>query len=160
MYGKQWDGRGYLDCRTQFGDTSMVQDFPRLTDYFLWLLRKLRDGDERLRSKCSSFGAAPLGAIDSVPTSKAYSRWREDRTAAGLDGADLALAFGAGYIDDIFGCALGAKRAAAMRDLAVGLARFLGFEVAPKKIAGLDATMEVLGASLDLTTKGTGMTQP
>ena len=27
MYGKQWDGRGYLDCRTQFGDASMVQDF-------------------------------------------------------------------------------------------------------------------------------------
>ena len=72
MYGKQWDGRGYLDCRTQFGDASMVQDFSRFTDYFLWLLRKLRDGDERLRSECSSFGAALWGAIGSVPTSKAY----------------------------------------------------------------------------------------
>ena len=58
----------------------------------------------------------------------------------------MELAFEAGYIDDIFGCALGAKRAAAMRDLAVGLARFLGFEVAPKKIAGPDVTMTVLGA--------------
>ena len=27
MYGKQWNGRGYLDCRTQFGDASIVQDF-------------------------------------------------------------------------------------------------------------------------------------
>ena len=26
MYGKQWGGRGFLDCRTQFGDASMVQD--------------------------------------------------------------------------------------------------------------------------------------
>ena len=153
MYGKQWDGRGYLDCRTQFGDASMVQDFSRFTDYFLWLLRKLRDGDERLRSECSSFGASLWGAIDSVPKSKAYSKWREDRTEAGLSGADLALTFEAGYIDDIFGCALGANRAAAMRDLAVGLARFLGFEVAPKKIAGPDVTMTVLGASLDLATK-------
>ena len=80
MYGKQWDGRGYLDCRTQFGDASMVQDFSRFTDYFLWLLRRLRDGDERLRSECSSFGASLWGAIDSVPKSKAYSKWREDRT--------------------------------------------------------------------------------
>ena len=153
MYGKQWDGRGYLDCRTQFGDASMVQDFSRFTDYFLWLLRKLRDGDERLRSECSSFGAPLWAAIDSVPTSKAYGRWREDRAEAGLSGADVALTFEAGYIDDIFGCALGANRAAAMRDLAVGLARFLGFEVAPKKIAGPDVTMTVLGASLDLATK-------
>ena len=153
MYGKQWDGRGYLDCRTQFGDASMVQDFSRFTDYFLWLLRRLRDGDERLRSECSSFGAPLWRAIDSVPKSKAYSKWKEDRTAAGLSGADLALTFEAGYIDDIFGCALGANRAEAMRDLAVGLARFLGFEVAPKKIAGPDVCMTVLGASLDLATK-------
>ena len=62
----------------------------------------------------------------------------------------MALTFETGYIDDIFGCALGARRAAAMRDLAVGLAHFLGFEVAPKNIAGPAATMSVLGASLDL----------
>ena len=85
----------------------MVQDFSRFTDYFLWLLRKLRDGDERLRSECSSFGATLWGAIGSVPTSKAYSKWREDRTDAGLSGVDLELTFKAGYIDDIFGCALG-----------------------------------------------------
>ena len=29
MYGKQWNGRGYLDCQTQFGDAPMVQDFSR-----------------------------------------------------------------------------------------------------------------------------------
>ena len=70
MYDKQWDGRGYLDCRTQFGDASMVQDFSRFTDYFLWLLRKLRDGDERLRSECSSFGASLWGAIAACPRAK------------------------------------------------------------------------------------------
>ena len=41
MYGKQWGGRGFLDCRTQFGDASIVQDFSRFTDFFLWLLRRL-----------------------------------------------------------------------------------------------------------------------
>ena len=38
-----------------------------------------------------------------------------------------------------------------MRDLAVGLARFLGFEVAPKKIAGPSPKMMVLGAELALS---------
>ena len=62
--------------------------------------------------------------------------------------------FEAGYIDDIFGAALGYDRAAAMRDLAVGLAKFLGFDVAqPKKIAGPTSQMAVLGASLTLQTR-------
>ena len=150
MYGKQWDGSGYLDCRTQFGDASMVQDFSRFTDYFLWLLRRLRDGDARLRRRCASFGAPLWEAIDRQPAHEAYRRWREDREAAGLSDGELALSFEAGYIDDIFGAALGAERAEAMRDLAVGLARFLGFEVAPKKIAGPSPCMTVLGAALDL----------
>ena len=150
MYGKQWDGTGYLDCRTQFGDASMVQDFSRFTDYFLWLLRRLRDGDARLRARCASFAAQLWWAIDARPSTAEYRRWRQDREAAGLSDSDLALSFEAGYIDDIFGCALGAARAAAMRDLAVGLARFIGFEVAPKKIAGPAEVMTVLGASLDL----------
>ena len=55
MYGKQWGGRGFLDCRTQFGDASMVQDFSRFTDFFLWLLRRLRGGDARLRKMRASF---------------------------------------------------------------------------------------------------------
>ena len=40
-----------------------------------------------------------------------------------------------------------------MRDLAVGLAKFLGFDVAPKKIAGPTSQMTVLGASLALQTR-------
>ena len=40
-----------------------------------------------------------------------------------------------------------------MRDLAVGLAKFLGFAVAPKKIAGPTPQMSVLGASLTLQTR-------
>ena len=151
MYGKQWGGRGYLDCRTQFGDASMVQDFSRFTDYFLWLLRRLRDGDPYLRRECASFGAKLWHAIDAQPTSASWRRWHEHRAAAALSGENLALTFEAGYIDDIFGAALGRERAAAMRDLAVGLARFLGFEVAPKKIAGPAAQMTVLGAALNLS---------
>ena len=38
-----------------------------------------------------------------------------------------------------------------MRDLAVGIARFLGFEVARKKIAGPSPKMAVLGAELALS---------
>ena len=88
IYGKQWDGRGYLDCRTQFGDASMVQDFSRFADCFLWLLRKLLDGDSRLRAECSSFGGPLWDAIDNLPRTEAYCRWREDRAAAGLNDAD------------------------------------------------------------------------
>ena len=40
-----------------------------------------------------------------------------------------------------------------MRDLALGLAKFLGFDVAPKKIAGPTSQMTVLGASLTLQTR-------
>ena len=76
-----------------------------------------------------------------------------ERTAAGLDGDHLRLSDEAGYIDDIFGAALGYDRTAAMRDLAVGLAKFLGFDVAPKKIAGPTSQMAVLGASLTLQTR-------
>ena len=76
MYGKQWNGRGYLDCRTQFGDASMVQDFSRFTDFFLWLLRRLRDGDEELRAQCDEFGSNLWEAIDAVPTSEAYRNWK------------------------------------------------------------------------------------
>ena len=153
MFGKQWGGESYLDCRTQFGDASMVQDFSRFTDFFLWLLRRLADGDERLRRQCDSFGAPLWAALDAEPTSKEYSNWLLERTAAGLDGDHLRLSVEAGYIDDIFGAALGYDRAAAMRDLAVGLAKFLGFDVAPKKIAGPTSQMTVLGASLTLQTR-------
>ena len=154
MYGKQWGGRGFLDCRTQFGDASMVQDFSRFTDFFLWLLRRLRGGDERLRKMCASFADDKLWeTLDRVPRSAAFGSWLRDREAAGLSGDDLELTFEAGYIDDIFGAALGADRAAAMRDLAVGLARFLGFEVAPKKIAGPSPKMTVLGAELALASR-------
>ena len=65
----------------------------------------------------------------------------------------LRLSVEAGYIGGIFGAALGYDRAAAMRDLAVGLAKFLGFGVAPKKIAGPTSQMAVLGASLTLQTR-------
>jgi site-specific DNA-cytosine methylase len=153
MFGKQWGGKSYLDCRTQFGDASMVQDFSRFTDFFLWLLRRLSDGDERLRRQCDSFGAPLWAALDAEPTTKEYSNWLLERTAAGLDGDHLRLSVEAGYIDDIFGAALGYDRAAAMRDLAVGLAKFLGFDVAPKKIAGPTSQMTVLGASLTLQTR-------
>ena len=153
MYGKQWNGRGYLDCRTQFGDASMVQDFSRFTDYFLWLLRRLRDGDELLREQCDDFGSGLWDTIDSVPTSDAYRNWRAQREAAGLTGSDIAITFEAGYIDDIFGAALGYDRAAAMRDLAIGLAKFLGFDVAPNKVAGPTSRMTVLGAQLNLEEK-------
>ena len=129
----------------------MVQDFSRFTDFFLWLLRRLRGGDARLRKMCASFADGKLWeTLDRVPRSAAFSSWLQDREAAGLSGDDLELTFEAGYIDDIFGAALGADRAAAMRDLAVGLARFLGFEVAPKKIAGPSPKMTVLGAELAL----------
>ena len=61
------------------------------------------------------------------------------------------LSYEAGYINDIFGVALGRRRAPAMRDLAgVGLAQYPGFDVAPKKIAGPLRTMAVLGAQLEL----------
>ena len=154
MYGKQWGGRGFLDCRTQFGDASMVQDFSRFTDFFLWLLRRLRGGDARLRKMCASFADDKLWeTLDRVPRSAEFGSWLRDREAAGLSGDDLELTFEAGYIDDIFGAALGADRAAAMRDLAVGLARFLGFEVAPKKIAGPSPKMTVLGAELALSSR-------
>ena len=153
MFGKQWGGKSYLDCRTQFGDASMVQDFSRFTDFFLWLLRRLSDGDERLRRECDSFGAPLWAALDAEPTTKEYSNWLLERTAAGLDGDHLRLSVEAGYIDDIFGAALGYDRAAAMRDLSVGLAKFLGFDVAPKKIAGPTSQMTVLGASLTLQTR-------
>ena len=136
MFGKQWGGKSYLDCRTQFGDASMVQDFSRFTDFFLWLLRRLADGEERLRRQCGSFGAPLWAVLDAEPTSKEYSNWLLERTAAGLDGDHLRLSVEAGYIDGIFGAALGYDRAAAMRDLTVGLAKFLSFDVAPKKIAG------------------------
>ena len=153
MYGKQWNGRGYLDCRTQFGDASMVQDFSRFTDFFLWLLRRLRDGDEELRAQCDEFGSNLWEAIDAVPTSEAYRNWRAQREAAGMTGSDMAITFEAGYIDDMFGAALGYDRAKAMRDLAVGLAKFLGFDVAPKKVAGPTSQMTVLGANLNLEQK-------
>ena len=134
----------------------MVQDFSRVTDFFLWLLRRLADGDERLRRQCDSFGAPLWAVLDNEPTSKEYSNWLLERTAAGLDGNHLRLSVEAGYIDDIFGAALGYDRAAAMRDLAVavGLAKFLGFDVAPKKIAGPTSQMTVLGASLTLYRRG------
>ena len=129
----------------------MVQDFSRFTDFFLWLLRRLRGGDARLRKICASFADGKLWeTLDRVPRSAAFSSWLQEREAAGLSGEDLELTFEAGYIDDIFGAALGSDRAAAMRDLAVGLARFLGFEVAPKKIAGPSQKMTVLGAELTL----------
>ena len=65
----------------------------------------------------------------------------------------MALTFEAGYIIDIFGAALGYDRVKAMRDLAVGLAKFLGFDVAPKKVAGPTSQMTVLGANLNLEQK-------
>ena len=100
---------------------------------------------------CASFADDKLWeTLDRVPRSSAFSIWLQDREAAGLSGDDLELTFEAGYIDGIFGAALGADRAAAMRDLAVGLARFLGFEVASKKIAGPSPKMTVLGAELAL----------
>ena len=114
MYGKQWNGRGYLGCRKQFGDASMVQDFSRFTDFSLWPLRRLREGDAYLRSKCTSFGAELWEKLGSLPPGLAYRNWHEAREAAGLSGDDLALTFEAGYIDGTFGCALGAERAEAM----------------------------------------------
>ena len=129
----------------------MVQEFSRFKDFILWLLRQLRGGDARLRKMCASFADEKLWeTLDRVPQSAAFGSWLQDREAAGLSGDDLELTFEAGHIDDIFGAALGADRAAAMRDLAVGLARFLGFEVAPKKIAGPSPKMTVLGAELAL----------
>ena len=129
----------------------MVEDVSRFTDFFLWLLRRLRGGDARLRKMCASFADDKLWeTLDRVPRSSACRSWLQDRAAAELSGDDLELTFEAGYIDDTFGAALGADRAAAMRDLAVGLARFLGFEVAPKKIAGPSSMMTVLGAELTL----------
>ena len=129
----------------------MVQDFSTFTYFFLWLLRRLHGGDARLRKMCAPFADDKLWeTLDRVPWSAAFSSWLQDREAAGLSGDNLELAFEAGYIDGIFGAALGADRAAAMRDLAVGLARFLGFEVAPKKIAGPSPKMIVLGAELAL----------
>ena len=79
-----------------------------------------------------------------MPTSEAYRNWRAQREAAGLTGSDVAITFEAGYTDDMFGAALGYDRAKAMRDLAVGLAKFLGFDVAPKKVAGPTSRMTVL----------------
>lgn len=114
MYGKQWNGRGYLGCRKQFGDASMVQDFSRFTDFSLWPLRRLREGDAYLRSKCTSFGAELWEKLGSLPPGLAYRNWHEAREAAGLSGDDLAPTFEAGYIDGTFGCALGAERAEAM----------------------------------------------
>ena len=150
MYGKQWGGESFLDTRSQFGDASMVAGFEKFTDFFLWLIRRLRDGDASLRTECKSFGEPLWDAIDTRPTAESALRWLEDRGAGGLTGGDTVLSYEAGYIDDIFGVALGRRRAAAMRDLAVGLAQYLGFAVAPKKIAGPLRTMTVLGAQLEL----------
>jgi len=126
MYGKQWNGRGYLDCRTQFGDASMVQDCSRFIGYFLWLLLRLRGGDEHLRAQCDESGSGLWDKIGSVPTSEAYRNWRAQREAAGLAGSDMAITFEAGYIDHIFGAALDYDRAKAMRDLVVGWRSFWG----------------------------------
>ena len=128
----------------------MVQDFSRFTDFSLWLLRRLRDGNEQLRAQCDGFGSGLWDKIDSAPTSEAYRNWRAQREAAGLAGSDMAITFEAGYIDDIFGAALGYDRAKAMRDLAVGLAKCLGFDMAPKKVARPTPQMTVLGANLNL----------
>ena len=65
----------------------------------------------------------------------------------------MAITFEAGYIGNIFGAALGYDRDKAMRDLAVGLAKFLGFDVAPKKVAGPTPQMTMLGANLNLKQK-------
>jgi hypothetical protein len=150
MYGKQWGGESFLDTRPQFGDASMVAGFEKFTDFFSWLIRRLRDGDASLRAECRSFGEPLWDAIDARPTAESALRWLEDRGAGGLEGRDTVFSYEAGYIDDIFGVALGRRRASAMRDLAVGLAEYLGFAVAPKKIAGPLRTMTVLGAQVEL----------
>ena len=150
MYGKQWAGESFLDTRSQFGDASMVAGFEKFTDFFIWLIRRLRDGDASLRAECRSFGEPLWDAIDARPTAESALRWLEDRGAGGLEGRDTVFSYEAGYIDDIFGVALGRRRASAMRDLAVGLAEYLGFAVAPKKIAGPLRTMTVLGAQVEL----------
>ena len=83
---------------------------------------------------CASFADGKLWeTLDRVPRSSAFRSWLQDRAAAGLGGDDLELAFESSHIDDIFGAALGADRAAAMRDLAVGLARFLGLLKWPQR---------------------------
>ena len=76
----------------------MVQELSRFTDYFIWLLRRLRDGDKRLQAKCDEFGRGLWDKIGSVPTSEAYRNWRAQREAAGLVGSDMAITFEAGYI--------------------------------------------------------------
>ena len=131
----------------------MVQDVSRFTYNFLWLLRRLRDGDERLRAECDEFGRGLWDKIGSVPTSEAYRNWRAQREAADMAGSDIAITFEARYIDDIFGAALGYDRAEAMRDLVVGLGKFPRFDVAPKKVAGPTSQMTVLGANLNLERK-------
>ena len=148
MYGKQWAGQSYLDVRTQFGDASMVANFAEFTNFFLWLLRRLRSGDEKLREQL----AAPKelwAAIDATPTAAAVA-WREQREAAGLCDEDVELTFEAGYIDDMFGVALGYSRTKAMLELSVLLAEFIGFTVQDKKKAGPERSMAILGSRCDL----------
>ena len=148
MYGKQWGGQSYLDVRTQFGDASMVACFATFTNFYIWLLRRLRSGDAELRAELDA-PAALWAAID-APLTPAAVAWREQREAAGLDGEDLALTFEAGYIDDMFGVALGYSRARAMLELAVLLAERIGFAVQDAKKAGPVRIMTILGSQCDL----------
>ena len=120
MYGKQWGGRSYLDVRTQFGDESMVAGFEQFTNFYIWLLRRLRDGDSELRAECEGFAGHLWEAIDAQPSSKESVRWREDRASAGLIGDDCVWSYEAGYIDDEFGVTLGRAQAKAMLRRASG----------------------------------------
>ena len=90
-------GREIIPRRAnKVGDASVVANFAEFTNFFLWLLRRLRSGDEKLREQL----AAPKelwAAIDAAPTAAAVA-WREQREAAGLCGEDVELTFEAGYI--------------------------------------------------------------
>ena len=148
MYGKQWAGQSYLDVRTQFGDASMVACFASFTNFFLWLLRRLRAGDERLREELGA-PAELWAAIDAAPPPAAVA-WRERREAAGLCGEDVQLSHESGYIDDIFGVALGRARTKAILDVAVLLSEHIGFVVQTKKKDGPKRSMTILGSRCDL----------
>ena len=150
MYGKQWGGKSYLDVRTQFGDASMVACFASFTNFFLWLLRRLRAGDERLREELGA-PAELWAAIDAAPPPAAVA-WLERREAAGLCDEDLQLSHESGYIDDIFGVALGRARTKAILDVAVLLSEYIGFVVQDKKKDGPKRSMTILGSRCDLDT--------
>ena len=144
---KSWDAQLYLDVRGQFGDASQVEGFQAITNFVIWLINRIVDGDKQLRDKCP-FLKPYYNILDTRPSTPGLDRWLSER--ASLDPEQSRLHFLEGYLDDYMGAVFGRRRAFALMTMTSKLLQYLGFPLKAEKESPPSRAMVALGALVDL----------